>query len=104
MLRDLGFEVADAVHGRDGLAKLAAGPAPDVILVDWNMPEMDGLEFIQHVRRDARYQDTPLMMVTSETEVERMSLALAAGATEYVMKPFDRDVIVGKLGLLGMTA
>jgi two-component system chemotaxis response regulator CheY len=101
MLKQLGFEVTEAVHGQDALDKLAAGLAPDVVLVDWNMPVMNGLDFVRAVRAQPRYQELPLMMVTSETEVEQMSLALAVGANEYVMKPFGKEVIADKLQMLG---
>ena len=73
-----------------------------VILVDWNMPEMNGLEFVQALRADPRYNHVPLMMVTTETEIEQMYRALEAGANEYVMKPFTEEVIADKLRLLGV--
>lgn len=102
MLRQFGFEVVEAANGREGLEQLARGPVPDVALVDWNMPVMNGLEFIQEVRRQERFRNLPLMMVTTETETERVQAALAAGANEYVMKPFDQAVIADKLQLLGL--
>lgn len=101
MLKQLGFEVAEAVHGQDALDQLAAGLAPDVVLVDWNMPVLNGLDFVRAVRAQPHYQELPLMMVASETEVEQMSLAQAAGANEYVMKPFGKEVIADKLQMLG---
>lgn len=73
-----------------------------VILVDWNMPEMNGLDFVKAIRGDPKYNAVPLMMVTTETEIEQMYLALDAGANEYVMKPFTDDVIADKLRLLGV--
>ena len=76
---------------------------PDLALVDWNMPEMNGLEFVRSVRANSRFDHVPLMMVTTETDMERVSSALEAGANEYVMKPFTKDVILEKLQLLGMT-
>lgn len=102
MLQQLGFQVREAANGSDALAELARGPRPDVVLVDWNMPVMNGLEFIQQVRQQAQFRDLPLMMVTTETETERVETALAAGANEYVMKPFDKSVIADKLQLLGL--
>ena len=101
MMRSFGFDVAEAVNGSEGLDALQKGPAPDVVLVDWNMPVMNGLEFIQRVRADQRYQKLPLMMVTSETELAHMQQALDAGADEYVMKPFAKEVIAEKLQILG---
>ena len=69
--------------------------------LDWNMPEMNGLEFVQHLRKDARFAATPLMMVTTETEMHQVMKALEAGANEYVMKPFTRDMIEEKLRMIG---
>jgi two-component system, chemotaxis family, chemotaxis protein CheY len=102
MLAKLGFEVAQAPHGRAALEWLAHVENPDVVLVDWNMPEMNGLEFVQAVRRDERYADVPLMMVTTEAEMERITLALEAGVNEYIMKPFDQEAVQEKLQLLGV--
>lgn len=102
MLKQLGFTVAEAGHGREGLAVLQASAPPDVVLIDWNMPEMNGLEFVQAVRADARWAGLPLMMVTTETELSQMATALDAGANEYVMKPFNKDVIADKLAILGV--
>lgn len=101
MLRGFGFDVREAANGSEGLEQLVRGPTPDVALVDWNMPVMNGLEFVQAVRSDPRFQKLPIMMVTSETELDRMQAALAAGANEYVMKPFGKEVIAEKLQLLG---
>jgi len=102
MLRQLGFTVAEAADGKLGLEALHSGPQPSVVLVDWNMPNMNGLEFVQAVRAEAKYKDMPLMMVTTETEMEQMVKALEAGANEYVMKPFSQAVIMDKLAMLGV--
>jgi two-component system, chemotaxis family, chemotaxis protein CheY len=74
----------------------------DVMLVDWNMPEMNGYDFLRNVRSNPGYANIPFMMVTSETEMTQMSKALEAGANEYVMKPFTKEVITDKLSLLGV--
>ena len=102
MLSELGFEVDEAVDGRDGLAHLDAGLRPELMLVDWNMPEMTGLEFVIAVREPPYSSPARLVMVTTETEVAQMIRALEAGADEYIMKPFTRDSIVEKLQLLGL--
>jgi two-component system chemotaxis response regulator CheY len=102
MLSELGFEVEQAANGREGLTRLDAGREPELVLVDWNMPEMNGLEFVVAMR-DAPYSSTArVVMVTTETEVPQMVRALDAGADEYVMKPFTRESIVEKLQLLGL--
>ena len=102
IMKGLGYEVTEAGHGREALERLEQFGAPDVVLVDWNMPVMDGLEFIKTVRGIDKYADLPLMMVTTETEMERMALAFMAGVNEYVMKPFDGPMIDEKLQLLGV--
>ena len=102
MLRDLGFEVDEATNGREGLARLDQGEAPDLMLVDWNMPEMSGIDFVTAVRQPPYSSTARVMMVTTETEVPQMVRALEAGADEYVMKPFTREAIVEKLQLLGL--
>ncbi|WP_127783050.1 response regulator [Rhodococcus sp. X156] len=98
-----GFEVSEAVDGRDALERLAAAdPVPDVALVDWNMPEMNGLELIQALRADPRYAAMTLLMVTTESEQSQVVRALAAGAHEYLVKPFTPDALAEKLQLLGL--
>ena len=72
------------------------------MLVDWNMPEMDGLELITTLRNDARYSGMVLLMVTTETETDQILRALSAGADEYLMKPFHKDGLVDKLRLVGV--
>jgi two-component system, chemotaxis family, chemotaxis protein CheY len=101
----LGFEVWEAGNGREALDMLAeAGDdaIPQLALVDWNMPEMDGLEFVTAVRGDPRLRGITLIMVTSEGEQSQIVKALAAGAHEYVIKPFTPDAIAEKLALLGL--
>ena len=102
MLRDLGFEVDEATNGREGLARLVDGETPDLVLVDWNMPEMTGIDFVIAARQPPQPSKARLLMVTTETEVPQMVRALEAGADEYVMKPFTREAIVEKLQLLGL--
>jgi two-component system chemotaxis response regulator CheY len=102
LLDGLGFDVAQAGDGQEALEVLAGGVRPDVILVDWNMPVMDGLTFIKQCRAHDEYRDIVLMMVTTESEQAQIVRALAAGAHEYVIKPFTEDVIAEKLALLGL--
>jgi two-component system chemotaxis response regulator CheY len=75
-----------------------------LFLVDWNMPEMNGLEFVKNVRSDPQFAAVPIMMVTTETEAEQISTALEAGANEYVIKPFTDETIEDKLRLLGVVS
>jgi two-component system chemotaxis response regulator CheY len=102
MLRDLGLDVAEATNGRDGLEQLEGGLVPALVLVDWNMPEMTGIEFVEAVRRPPYSSAAKVVMVTTETEVPQVVRALEAGADEYVMKPFTKESIFEKLQLLGL--
>ncbi|GAA3043701.1 response regulator [Actinokineospora globicatena] len=103
LLADLGFEVLEAGNGREALDLLqSTGRVPDLALVDWNMPVMTGLEFVIDVRKIAEMRQMTLMMVTTESEHGQIVRALAAGAHEYVIKPFTRDGIIDKLALLGL--
>jgi two-component system chemotaxis response regulator CheY len=99
----LGFETVEAADGQAALDLLGAMPeVPDLALVDWNMPVMNGLEFITAVRADPRLREMTLVMVTTESEQSQIVRALAAGAHEYVIKPFTVDAIAEKLALLGL--
>lgn len=102
MLRVLEFEVVEASNGREAMERLRATGNFELALVDWNMPEMNGIDFVRAVRADHIYDGVLLMMVTTETEMENVVRALAAGANEYVMKPFTQDVILEKLRIFGM--
>jgi len=99
-----GFDVLEAGNGQEGLDRLASMlEKPDLALVDWHMPIMDGLTFVRTLRADPANAATRVLMVTTETELGQMASALAAGANEYVLKPFTREVIREKLALIGLT-
>jgi two-component system chemotaxis response regulator CheY len=87
ILRQAGFEVADAANGREGLERLGGMARPDVVLVDWNMPDMDGLAFVRAVRAEAGYAGLPLVLVTAEDDAGRVADARAAGADDHIAKP-----------------
>jgi two-component system chemotaxis response regulator CheY len=101
-LRELGFEVIEACNGCEALERLQNEALPDVVLIDWNMPEMNGLDLVRTVRGDARFSGLVMVMITTETEPEQMLRALSAGADEYLMKPFLKDGLVDKLRLVGV--
>ncbi len=101
ILREQGFEVLEAADGQQGLERLTEDTEVGVVLVDWNMPVMDGLEFITAVRRQSTWDDVQIVMVTTETESEQVQRAMTAGANEYVMKPFTPEVLTAKLTMLG---
>ncbi len=99
-LREAGHDVVEAADGRQGLDRLRQHPDVELILVDWNMPVMDGLAFIRAVRAERRFDPVRIMMVTTEAEQGQVARALEAGANEYLMKPFTREVLAAKLSLL----
>jgi len=103
ILIEAGFEVVEAADGQQALDAVNAGPIPDLALIDWNMPVMNGLEFVTAVRKQPGCRRMALMMVTTESEHSQIVRALAAGAHEYVLKPFTAEAIVDKLSLLGLT-
>ena len=73
-----------------------------LVLADWNMPEINGLELLKRLRQDPELSSLVVVMVTTETELDQMAAALEAGANEYVMKPFTKDILVEKLQLVGI--
>lgn len=102
MLIASGFEVTEAKHGREALERLASEGCPAFATIDWNMPEMNGYEFVVAARALPAYQTMKILMVTTETEIGQIQKALDAGANEYIMKPFTKDVLLEKLALLGI--
>jgi two-component system chemotaxis response regulator CheY len=101
-LTGVGLEVIEAEHGQDALEKLKAAWPVRIALVDWNMPVMNGLELVRAIRARAEWSDLLVMMVTTESEAAQLEAALAAGANEYLMKPFEPAALVQKLTLLGV--
>ena len=102
ILEGFGYEVVPAGHGREALDVMEGGFVPDLACVDWNMPVMDGLQYVSAVRSNPAWRSVTLMMVTTESEHGQIVKALAAGAHEYVIKPFTADAIRDKLALLGL--
>ncbi len=103
MLAEIGFAVTEAENGKEALATLTADEQPfDLALVDWNMPEVDGIELVKAIRADAAFDGLKVLMVTTEADIDHMMIALDAGADEYAMKPFTAAVIREKLALLGI--
>jgi two-component system chemotaxis response regulator CheY len=102
IVTELGFDCVEAGDGKEALDKMTDGQIPDVALVDWNMPVLDGLSFVSAVRASKEWRHVTLMMVTTEGEHAQIVRALAAGAHEYVIKPFTPDAIHDKLQLLGL--
>lgn len=94
-LAEAGFDVVQAVDGQDGLDVLGKETAPiDVIITDINMPRMDGYEVIRNLRRDPAHKSTPILVLTTESDTDKKNLAREAGATGWMVKPFDPDRLV----------
>ena len=103
IVEGLGYEVDEAADGAEALS-YCAGVMPDMLLVDWNMPVMDGLTFLRRVRAMPGGDTPKILFCTIETRPERIAEALAAGADDYVMKPFDGEILLSKLTEVGAIA
>ena len=101
-MTELGYEVSEAANGLEGLALLKQQPATEIALVDWNMPEMDGVGFIRAARAEAAFEKVRLLVVTTEMEVGRVAEAMESGAQGYILKPLTRDTLKEKLAGLGL--
>ena len=102
ILREMTFEVLEASDGQQALARLNQGEDVDLMLVDWNMPVMNGYELVCAVRANALLSGIRIMMITTETSMSQVEQALAAGANEYLMKPFTKELLMEKLALMGI--
>ena len=100
ILREIGIEVVEAGNGLEALAQIQRDPEVDLMLLDWNMPEMNGFDLLRAVRAQRAYDGLRILMVTSESQSDQVMKALAAGANEYLMKPFNKEVLVAKLHLM----
>jgi two-component system chemotaxis response regulator CheY len=97
----MGFEVVEAKNGREALEVFDQYPVPDLALVDWHMPEMDGLELLKEIRSRSDLDQVMVVMVTAENELSQIDVAIKAGASEYVMKPISSEIVTEKLQMLG---
>ena len=103
ILEGLGVDdIVLAENGQVAIDVLQEGDIPDIALVDWHMPVMNGYEFVCEARRRPEWRQMTIMMVTTENEHGQIVKALAAGAREYLIKPFTPDALVDKLSLLGL--
>ena len=101
ILEELGFEVAEAEDGQVAL-DMSMESIPDVVLLDWNMPVMNGLDFLRALRSRADGGHPVVVFCTTENEMTFIQEAIAAGANEYIMKPFDRDIVESKFAQAGI--
>ena len=103
ILEEIGFEVIEAEDGEQAL-EACKKSLPDAVLLDWNMPVMDGYDFLGRLRRMPGGEEPKVVFCTTENDIDHISRALNAGANEYIMKPFDKDIISAKfqeVGLIG---
>jgi two-component system chemotaxis response regulator CheY len=96
-----GFAVTEAADGQQALDACHAD-LPDVVLLDWNMPVMDGLAFLQALRAEYGPDNPPVVFCTTENDMSHIEAAIAHGAQEYIMKPFDEDILTGKFAQVGL--
>lgn len=96
IMEEVNFEVTEAENGQDALDKCRQN-LPDIILLDWNMPVMDGLEFLTALRKDPCGEAPKVIFCTTENDMDHITKAISAGANEYIMKPFDKEIIISKL-------
>ena len=98
-LARLGYkDVLEGADGVEGWSQLDSNPDIEMLITDWNMPEMNGLELVKKVRADARFKDLPIIMVTTEGGKAEVITALKAGVNNYIVKPFTPQVLKEKLG------
>ena len=101
IIEDMGFEVSEAGDGLEALA-WCRGTMPDAILLDWNMPVMDGIEFLAQLRQERGGDRAKVVFCTVENDLEHIRQALDGGACEYIMKPFDSDILQSKFIQAGL--
>ena len=102
LLTPLGFETTEAENGQVALELIEASGEYDLVVIDWNMPVMNGIALIRALRSDSRHDKLQLLVVSSRTEIDRIGEALEAGADEFLMKPFTKASLLSKLELMDM--
>lgn len=102
-LKQIGYEVQEAANGKEALEAIEAGDSGvELVLADWNMPEINGLDLLKRFRQNPALSSLAVVMVTTETDIDRIAEALEAGANEYVMKPFTQEILTEKLQMAGI--
>jgi two-component system, chemotaxis family, chemotaxis protein CheY len=101
ILEGMQFVISEAADGAEAL-DACQEKLPDVVLLDWNMPNMDGLQFLRLLRKMPGGDKPKVVFCTTENDVGQIARALHAGADEYIMKPFDRDIVEAKFQQVGL--
>jgi two-component system chemotaxis response regulator CheY len=101
ILEDLSFTTSEAEDGLQAL-DICRKEMPEAILLDWNMPVMDGLEFLAQLRREPGGEKPKVVFCTTENDIAHIAKAMRAGADEYIMKPFDREIVEAKFAEVGL--
>jgi len=101
-LEECGVEVLEAEDGLIALDVVRSGSHIDLAMVDWHMPNMNGLEFVQELRKNKAYDGIKVVMVTAESDMQNATQAMAAGATDYLIKPFSKKLLLQKLNTMGL--
>ncbi len=101
ILQELGFETSEAADGKDAL-QACKGAMPDAILLDWNMPVMSGIDFLKEMRKLPGGDKPIVVFCTTENDINHIQKAIEAGANEYIMKPFDSEIIQAKFAQVGL--
>ena len=101
MVEPMGFAIEEAEHGKEALEKCAKA-MPDFIMLDWNMPVMDGLEFLKHYRALPGGDVAKIIFCTTENDISQIARAIESGANEYIMKPFDQAILKDKMMQIGL--
>ena len=101
ILENHGFAVIEAADGQQAL-ETCQSALPDCVLLDWNMPVMDGLTFLQHLRAEFGPEKPPVVFCTTENDLDHIERAISSGAQEYIMKPFDEEILIGKITQVGL--
>ena len=101
ILEEMDFEITEAEDGEKALEFCKCG-LPDAVLLDWNMPVMDGYEFLGNLRRMPGGDQPKVVFCTTENGIDHIARALDAGANEYIMKPFDKDIVAAKFREVGL--
>lgn len=101
ILEELNFSIKEAEDGQVALDKCRE-QMPDAVLLDWNMPVMDGMEFLRSLRKEQGGSEPIVVFCTTENDMNHITEAISAGANEYIMKPFDREIIESKFAEAGL--